>query len=308
MNIVIIGLGSIGKKHIDALLQLDQEGDFNIYALRSAKNATNQYKSVNNIYTLENLTFEPSFFVVSNPTYLHYKTIQTLFAFGKPLFIEKPAVMNLKEAKELVKSFEQNNLLNYIGCNLRFLEVLRQAKVFLEEKKLRVNEVNIYAGSYMPSWRPNQNFREVYSANAEMGGGIHLDFIHEIDYLYWFFGKPQEKYSILQNRSSLEISAIDYANYTYVYDNFVASVVLNYYRKDRKRIFEIVAEEGTLLIEVEKGTFYFDEKLIFQSNQSILDTYTQQMNYFVDCIINNKKPINTFLEASEVLKMCLDDE
>ncbi|MBL4648899.1 MAG: Gfo/Idh/MocA family oxidoreductase, partial [Aureispira sp.] len=189
MNIIIIGLGSIGEKHVDALLELDQTSDFDIYALRSSKNAANQYKSVNNIYTLEDLRFEPDFFVVSNPTYLHFETIQTLLSFGKPVFIEKPAVVDLKEAGELAVIFEKNNILNYIGCNLRFLEVLTHAKAFLEEKKLRINEVNIYAGSHMPSWRPNQNFREIYSANAEMGGGIHLDFIHEIDYLYWFFGK-----------------------------------------------------------------------------------------------------------------------
>lgn len=308
MNIVIIGLGSIGKKHVDAILNLDQANKFNIYALRSSRKTTNQYKNTLNIYTLANLAFEPDFFVVSNPTYLHFQTIQTLLSFKKPLLIEKPAVMNLQEAENLATIFGENNIPNYIGCNLRFLEVLSYAKDFLEVQNLRVNEVNIYAGSHMPSWRPNQNFREIYSANVEMGGGIHLDFIHEIDYLYWFFGKPLEKHSILQNRSSLDISAIDYANYTYVYDQFVASVILNYYRKDRKRTFEVVADEGTLLIEVEKGKVYFKEELVFETDQSILDTYSQQMNYFINCITNNEKPMNTFLEAFEVLKMCLNDE
>ncbi|WMX16020.1 Gfo/Idh/MocA family oxidoreductase [Aureispira sp. CCB-E] len=307
MKVVIIGLGSIGKKHVDALMQIE-EHNFDIYALRSSMNKTKTYKNVNNIYSLEVLPFEPDFFIISNPTFLHFQTLQTLILFEKPLLIEKPAVMLLKEAAIIEPILRKKNILNYVGCNLRFLEVLTFSKDFLRKKNLRINEVNIYAGSYLPSWRPSQNFREVYSANAKMGGGIHLDFIHEIDYLYWFFGKPKMQHSILRNNSSLEISAIDYANYSYVYNEFVASVVLNYYRKDRKRTFEIVAEEGTLLIEVEKGKVFFKQELIFQTDQSILDTYFKQMRYFVNCIKSNEKTMNTFSEAFEVLQMCLDDE
>jgi len=216
--------------------------------------------------------------------------------------------MHLHEGSTLASALSEKKLLNYVGCNLRFLEVLKFAKTYLAENELRINEINIYAGSDMPNWRPNQNFREVYSANAEMGGGIHLDFIHEIDYLYWFFGKPKQAQKVLRSTSSLDITAIDYANYSFIYPDFVASVVLNYYRKDRKRTFEMVAAEGTLLIEVEKGNVFFNEELIFSSQQSILNTYTNQMEYFINCIETNTEPMNTFQEAFEVLQMCLKDE
>lgn len=141
-----------------------------------------------------------------------------------------------------------------------------------------------------------------------MGGGIHLDFIHEIDYLYWFFGTPKHTHRILRNKSSLDISAVDYANYAFLYENFVAAVVLNYYRKDRKRSCEIVCDTGTILIEIEKGEVYFNQNLIFTTQQTILDTYQAQMKYFIDCITKKTKPMNDFSEAFEVLKMCLNDE
>lgn len=306
LKVVIIGLGSIGKKHVNALIQL-QGHRFEIYALRS-NTASAAYPNVTNIYSLEALNITPDFFIVSNPTSLHFKTIKTLVSFGKPILIEKPAVMQLLEADELIRKLAKTNLTTYVGCNLRFLEVLKFIKSYLEENNPRINEVNIYGGSYMPDWRPQQNFRDIYSANKEMGGGIHLDFIHEIDYLYWLFGAPERTRKILRSQSSLNISAVDYANYSFLYKNFVASVILNYYRKDRKRCFEIVCDTGTLLIEIEKGVVYFNQKIIFTTKQTILDTYQAQMEYFIDCLKNKTQPMNHFAEAFEVLKMCLSDE
>ncbi len=305
LKVLIIGLGSIGRKHVNALMQLEQR--FEIYALRSNSSAA-EYPNVTNIFSLDTLTTAPDFFIVSNPTSLHSKTIKTLIDFGKPIFIEKPSVMYLHEGQIIAEELAEKNLTTYVACNLRFLEVLKFTKTYLQEKNPRINEVNIYGGSYMPDWRPQQNFREIYSANKEMGGGIHLDFIHEIDYLYWFLGTPKQKYSILRSTSSLKISAVDYANYIFLYEKFTASVILNYYRKDRKRYCEIVCEEGTLFIEIEKGKVYFNQNLIFTTQQTILDTYSAQMKYFIHCIMQKNKPMNDFSESVEVLKMCLNDE
>lgn len=304
MKVVIIGLGSIGRKHVDALLKISKER-FDIYALRRPESTAPDYTNVTNIYDLSTMDFQPDFFIISNPTSLHFETIQKLLNFNKPLFIEKPLVMKVENGEVLADALAKKPVLNYVGCNLRFLEVLRFAKQYITDQNLRVNEVNIYGGSHMPSWRPHLDFRKSYSANKEMGGGIHLDFIHDIDYLFWFFGAPNDSHKVLRSQSSLDISAIDYANYTYFYDNFVASVILNYFRKDRKRIFEIVCKNGTLLIEVEKGKVYFDEQLIFQTEQSIIDTYTDQMKYFINCIETKTTPMNEVSEAFEILKMCL---
>jgi hypothetical protein len=34
-------------------------------------------------------------------------------------------------------------------------------------------------------------------------------------------------------------------------------------------------------------------------------TYVEQMKYFIDCLVENKKPMNDLQEANEVLKICL---
>ncbi len=306
-TVVIIGLGSAGKKHVDSLLEL-KKNTIDIFALRNKSSNVSKYKNVINIFDLEELTRKPDCFIVSNPTALHFETIKPLLRFKKPIFIEKPVVMNLTQATKLEIALSKNPVLTYVGCNLRFLKVLQFSKDFLTNQSLRINEINIYGGSYLPNWRPTQDFKLSYSANTSMGGGIHLDFIHEIDYLFWLVGKPLGSTKIFRSHSSLNINAVDYANFCFIYKDFVVSVILNYYRMDRKRTCEIVTDSGTILIEIENGKVYFNQKLIFESEQTILDTYTDQMRYFLDCVKAETKPFNDFTEAFEVLKMCLKNE
>ena len=53
MKVLIIGLGSIAKKHIDVLYQYSNTVE--IYALRSNKNSTEQYLKVKNIFVYKHI-------------------------------------------------------------------------------------------------------------------------------------------------------------------------------------------------------------------------------------------------------------
>ena len=226
--------------------------------------------------------------------------------YKRPLFIEKPLFSEITEdSNALVNKVEEQGIPTYVACNLRFLECIAKIKELIVGK--RVNEVNVYCGSYLPDWRPNVDFRKVYSANKEMGGGVHIDLIHELDYIYWLFGTPYHTQSFFSNKSSLNITAYDYANYLWEYNDFSISVVLNYYRKDSKRTLEILTDEGIYLVDLLKNTISYNNKLIFQSNQLPLQTYTAQIKFFIEEILNKKTKFNTIVEANKILELCLQE-
>ncbi|WP_400262026.1 Gfo/Idh/MocA family protein [Sphingobacterium sp. SG20118] len=281
--------------------------DIEIYALRSEDACVSTYAGVNNVFSTDDIDFDLlDFIIISNPTSLHFDTINTLVKYNKPLFIEKPLFSALTpHTDQLVDDTIKSRIITYISCNLRFLDSLRQIKVLIADK--RINEVNVYCGSYLPNWRPNVDFREIYSANKEMGGGVHIDLIHELDYLYWLLGKPLVNRSLFKNNSSLNISAFDYANYTWEYPSFTASIILNYYRKDSKRTLEIVTSDGTYLVDLLKNIIYFDGVAIFKSDQRIMDTYDDQMDYFIHHIMKEDKNFNSIGEANNILKLCIQD-
>ncbi len=305
MNILIVGLGSIAKKHIAAIRKI--KGTAKIFALRSGDGSAAE-EDVVNLYSQEDLKLQSfDFAIISNPTAKHRSTIADLVALSIPLFIEKPLFNTVGEKEErLLEKIKKAGIPTYVACNLRFLDCLQFVKSELKGK--RINEINIYCGSYLPDWRPGQNFRKNYSANKEMGGGVHIDLIHELDYTYWLFGNPEQTKALFRNSSSLDISAYDYANYVWQYEDFTASIILNYYRKDAKRTLEIVCENGSYFIDLLKNSVSFGSEIILSSEQKMVDTYLAQMAYFVDNALDKKAgDFNTVFEAYKILRLCIED-
>lgn len=306
MKIVIIGLGSIGKKHVKSIQAILPHAE--IIALRSGRESES-ITGVNDIYTFDEIAFEKiEFAIISNPTSEHLKTISKLIKYNFPFFIEKPLHSNL-DVENIIDTINHKGIITYVACNLRFLDCIKYIKSKipqLQNKKL--NEVNVYCGSYLPEWRSNADFRKAYSANADLGGGVHIDLIHEIDYLYWFFGKPVSACRYFGNQSSLSISAFDYANYLLEYDGFCANVILNYYRKDPKRSLELVFENETWEVDLLKNQVICGNEILFSSEQTISDTYFSQMQYYIHCISVKENTFNTVNNALDVLKICLGND
>ena len=306
MRVLIVGLGSIARKHICAIRNI--KPDTQILALRSGKTISNM-DGVVNIYDLHDIDGEIDFALISNPTSCHADTIMRLKDLNIPLFIEKPIFESLGY-DELVKEISRKGILTYVACNLRFLDSLRFLKDYISKHpRKRINEVNVYCGSYLPEWRPGTDYRKCYSAIPELGGGVHIDLIHEIDYIYWLFGKPLETRAICRSVSSLAIRAIDYANYSLIYRDFVVSIVLNYYRRDYKRTLEIVFEDGTWTLNL-KANSIKDQNgvVIFKGEGDFIATYELQMRYFIKLLENKEKSENDIETAYNVLNICLNYE
>ncbi|MEQ9116853.1 Gfo/Idh/MocA family oxidoreductase [Fulvivirga sp.] len=301
MRVLIVGIGSIAKKHIDALNEIIPKVE--IFGLRNSQSSP-KVEGVIDIYSWDQLPDNLDFIIISNPTSEHYQTLQNAIKCNLPLIIEKPPLANLDGAEELIRELELNNILNYVAFPLRFNPVIQWLKHNLPQKN--IYELNAYCGSYLPDWRPNVNYRQVYSANKEMGGGVHLDLIHELDYVTWLLGSPVSSSSFLSKVSKLEIDSIDCAHYWLSYADKNASITLNYYRRDASREVAIVMEDGTwkanlLTNEVTDSS----NNIIFKSEPSLKSMYYHQMRYFIDCVKKNKQPFNSFKESIETLRICL---
>ncbi len=305
MNALIIGFGSIARKHLAALNGIDPGAT--VTALRSSSDY-DPVSGVTSIVSLEQLPQRPDFVIISNPTSRHGDSIRQVAELGCPLFVEKPVLSDLAEAPEIQRLVRERNLLTYTACNLRFHPVVRFLKQYLQDHALRVNEVNLYCGSYLPDWRPGKDYRTIYSANEEMGGGVHLDLIHEIDCCTWLFGMPDSSERLTRRCSSLEISATDFASYRLLYPGFTAGITLNYYRRDPKREIEIVTASGTIHADLLACRVVGNGEVLFQAEPDMAGTYTAQMRYFLEHLESGLQPMNSIDEAIGVLRIALHEQ
>lgn len=309
MKVLIVGYGSIAKKHGKALWQIEPAAQ--IVALRHSHEAA-PIDAVLSVYDMQEAAERGpyDFVIISNPTFKHAEAIAMTVPLNCPLFIEKP-LFHEATTGALLNSVADKKTATYVACNLRFLDCLNYVKETMLPN-MHINEVNIYCGSYLPEWREGIDYKRVYSAHASQGGGVHLDLIHEIDYTYWLFGKPGKVRSCKRNTSSLRIDAVDYANYLLEYEGFAVNIVLNYYRRDKKRTLELVCSNDTYIVDLFANTVSsaVTGETLFRSEQTFMDTYKLQMEYFIAHVLpggrkREERIMNDINEAFDILQICL---
>lgn len=306
MNVLVIGLGSAGKKHVSAIRKIDPEAS--IWAFRSGTGGED-VAGVTNIRSLDALPVRPDFAVISNITVSHAEVLRAVLPLDCAVFIEKPLFSTLEGGKELVEKVRSRGIISYVACNMRFHPVIRFLKSYLQEKVPRINEVNIYCGSWLPGWRPGKDFRTTYSASEALGGGAHLDLVHELDYCSWLFGLPERSVALRTSRSSLSINAVDRAHYEWAYADFVAAITVNYYRRDARRSIEIVTDEDTIAADLLSGEVRSEltGNLLFNQPFDMAQTYIEQMKYFIDHVNKRVQPMNSVEEGWNILKLALHE-
>jgi predicted dehydrogenase len=302
MTVLVVGLGSIASKHIKALYKIDPQAK--IIALRSSADASS-IEGIENIYSWDAVSSAPDFVLISSPTRFHKEAIEHAAQIGCPLLIEKPVLGDTLGGEDLSQLLQQKNILTYTACNLRFHPCIVFLKKYLEKNGTRVNEVNSYCGSDLRQWRTG-DYRQSYSARSEMGGGVHLDLIHEIDYCCWLFGLPDEVVSVKRKVSALQIDSYDFAAFHLNYPDFSANIVLNYYRPDVKRTVEILCEGQLICADLIKGNVLVNDMEVFSDPDFKMEnTYVSQLEYFIDHIAIGKKMMNDFDEAFQILKLAV---
>lgn len=304
MKVLFIGFGSIARKHVIALKKLVPE--VKIYALRRERKSSFE-KDVTNIFGWDNIPKDIDFILITNPTSEHGTTLKKAIAFNKPIFLEKPPLHELSNSEELVALVRDTQSLIYTAFNMRFHPLIMWCKDQINTQD--VLEVSAYCGSYLPGWRPTANYTMSYSAIAQLGGGVHLDLIHELDYLTYLFGAPQSVQSNFRKVSDLKIDSIDSASYWLNFNSFTASVRLNYFRKDAKRILEIVEKNRTLLVDlIQFRVVNQNGEVLFSAEKDIQESYNQQMAFFLQVVEKKSILMNDFESSIKTLKICLNEK
>lgn len=196
-NCLIIGFGSIGKKHYRILKKTKKFDKIFVISKHIKKNFF-----FSSLEQVKNFKF--SYIVVANNSNLHYSTLKKIenFFFKTKVLIEKPLFTKISKIKKKLK----NNY--FVGYNLRFNPIIDFIKNYSKDRKA-IN-VDIRCHSYLPSWRPNTDYRKSYSANRNKSGGIVLEMSHELDYLQYIFGEIRSINILEKKLSKLSIESSDY--------------------------------------------------------------------------------------------------
>jgi predicted dehydrogenase len=294
------GLGSIGIRHLNNLIEITDKTSLKISidAFRSSGSKLNeQFKKIINqeISNIHELDFY-DFIFITNPTSLHYQTLLNTLNQTKHIFIEKPVFESINYDLNLLNL--KKDTITHVACPLRFNPVINYLKSYIKNKK--VYSVRAICSSYLPEWRPDRDYRKIYSANKSMGGGVSLDLIHEIDYLTYLFGFPVNIINFKRKFSNLEIDSDDISLYIIEYKDKVAELHLDYFGRIPERKIELYMEDEVIIGDIinNKLVFLKEKKEISFNPENI---FYKEMEYFLNLVINNEKSFNDINLAYKVL-------
>jgi predicted dehydrogenase len=124
--------------------------------------------------------------VIASPTSLHSAHTKAALRTGAKILVEKPLALPGEDLDEILARGHDRVM---VGYNLRLHEPVRRAVEIAQSGSLGdIVAMRVWFGSWLPDWRPNVDYRTSYSARAELGGGVLLDAIHELDEIVWLAG------------------------------------------------------------------------------------------------------------------------
>jgi predicted dehydrogenase len=315
MLILVMGCGSIGKRHIRNLMALNA-GD--IIAQDVSQERLFDIAKECNIKTYNNmddaLAQKPDVAFICTPTSLHIAPAISAAKSNCHLFIEKPLSHSLEGVDELIKTAAQKKLVTLVGCNMRFHPGIDMMKKLLDKQSVgRVICARIQAGQYLPGRHPWEDYRQGYGARQDLGGGVILDGIHELDYITWFLGEVNRVACFSGKLSSLEMDTEDTAEILLRFrKGAIAEVHLDYIQRSYGRTCQIIGEEGTILWDFnEKQVRLFTAESgkwqIFSQrpDYDINEMYIEETKHLLQCYDGSIRPVQDIKSAKRVLEIAL---
>lgn len=240
-RVAVLGLGSIGAAHIQALERLP---DVEVIAVPARDRRVAEYRRT--APTLADAAAEgATACIVATNTGRHVEDVMAALELGLNVLVEKPLGVDAAEATPLVARAARAGRVVSVGYVLRFSTALNHFRDRLAELG-RIHAVRIECQSYLPEWRPGRPFRESYSASAREGGVLR-DLSHEIDYAGWLFGWPAAVQARVRNEGRLGIAADESADLLWeARDGCVVSMRLDYLTRPGHRRMIAAGERGTL--------------------------------------------------------------
>ncbi len=307
-KIAFVGLGSIATRHLKNVhAYLASQGDVctvDLYRSSLGRPLAEELQPlVNNVYLYaDEIPEERKYDVVfvTNPTSMHYETIERFAAYADSFFIEKPVFDSTKVDEGIFNLIEGKP--SYVASPLRYNPVLQYVKNNVDLNK--VISARAISSSYLPEWRPGQDYRKIYSAHKDLGGGVSIDLIHEWDYLTWLFGMPTECKQMISKVSNLEIDSDDLAIYIGRNEKTSFELHLDYFGRQTLRTLDLFTDEDTIHCDLIEGTVsYLKEGKTVKSESERNAFQMAEIAHFFEIINNKKENDSTPEHAYRVLKI-----
>lgn len=190
----IIGIGDIAEAHIegikaspDAELIAICDTNEELLKIKGDKNEIPSHRRFTSYLDLLKCK-DIDAVSICTPNNSHYEITANAIKFKKHFVLEKPVSLNYKEAMEIKKLLESENILNMVCFSYRFKAAARYAKWFIGNGKL--GDIRHVYVQYFQGWAANEQVPLIWRFSKEISGSGALGDLgsHMIDMIRFLIG------------------------------------------------------------------------------------------------------------------------
>jgi predicted dehydrogenase len=213
MKVLVVGLGSMGKRRIRNLLSI---GGFEIFGFDIRLDRVKEAVSLYDIFAstnFEELIKENKFdaFIISVPPDLHHIYMSKSIELVIPCFVEASVVDT--ELNNIDLQSKEKNVLIAPSSTLRFHPGISMIREIMKNRILGdITNVLYHSGQYLPEWHIYEHVKEYYVSNRATGGAREI-VPFELTWLTEVFGYPEKVLGL--NKKTINIEGAESIDDTY---------------------------------------------------------------------------------------------
>lgn len=298
LRVAVLGQGSIGRRHAGILRDLGCE----VVAFDPAREAP-ELDGIARASSAEEAVAAVDAVVVASPTSVHAEQAALAAEAGCALLVEKPVGMTAAAGREVADHAERHGVLLAVAMNLRFHPGPRSVRELIAGGTIgQPLWARFTFGYHLPDWRAGVDYRLSYSARSELGGGVLLDAVHEVDLATWLFGPARDVSAWIGQVSQLDIDVEDLALLRIgLAGGAVAAIELDYLDRSYRRGCRVVGSEASVIWD------WSDESVRVLSDSGEIErraapadvapTYREEIERFVRAVADRR----TDLEGTQLV-------
>lgn len=321
MKFLVIGAGSIGKRHARNLISIGtQSEDISVVETREdrRKEILNALK-IKKIYESLDEALDADQYdagLICTPTYLHIPMGIQLAEQGIHILMEKPLSHNLDGIEEFKQVLSRNNVILEMAYIFRYSPRIKKIKELLDSGILgKILSARGEFSEYLPDWHPWEDYRTFFMAKKAQGGGSILDQSHIMDLIHYLIGGFKSVYAFNAKLSRLEIEADDFAEMVVTLKNgVIASIHTDIFGRDHKKSLEIKGEKGNIFWDhYQNEVRHYDAQTrcthVYRDFPTDFNLcYIDEIKRFISCCQGKEKPLADLRTGIETIELVIAAE
>jgi len=320
LKILIIGLGSMGKRRIR---NLKANGVNFIAGVDLREDRREEVRNSYNIPVFKTLEealrySQYSAWIISVPPHIHHIYMQEALKNNTASFIEASVVDS--DIIEIIAEAKKRNVFFAPSYTLFFHPAIKKIAQILENGLLgKVSNVLYHSGQYLPDWHSYEKVSDYYVARRETGGAREI-VPFELTWMTMLFGIPDRVACFYKKTIDIEggKDIDDTYNLLLEYKNFMINLCVDVVSRHATRRLLINGEQKQLIWDWDKNFIelydpikqewenisYETEKAQSGYNKNITETmYNEEIAAFLGALTNNASFLNTLEKDHKVLQL-----